>query len=165
MEATMVLRYSEAFIEQALVKVYSRGERTIRSVADELNINCHTVKNWMKRKVASKVGVSSIKEKRPKDWSAGQQLEALQETHGLSGEALQTWCREKGIFPHHLTSWKAAFCTSGKAQPEAREFRVLKNENETLKRELFRKDKALAEAAALLVLQKKFRALWEDEVK
>jgi len=42
----MVLRYSEAFIEQALVKVYSRGERTVRSVADELNINCHTVKNW-----------------------------------------------------------------------------------------------------------------------
>jgi len=45
----MVLRYSEAFIEQALIKVYSRGDRTVRSVADELNINCHTVKNWMKR--------------------------------------------------------------------------------------------------------------------
>jgi len=45
----MVLHYSEAFIEQALVKVYSRGDRIVRSVADELNINCHTVKNWMKR--------------------------------------------------------------------------------------------------------------------
>jgi len=161
----MVLRYSEAFIEQTLVKVYSRGERTVRSVADELNINCHTVKNWMKRKVASKVGASVSKEKRPKDWRTGQQLEALQETHGLSGETLQAWCREKGIFPHHLIRWKTAFCAGGKAQPEAREFRVLKNENETLKRELFRKDKALAEAAALLVLQKKFRARWEDEVK
>jgi len=159
----VVLRYSEAFIEQALVKVYSRGERTVRSVADELNINCHTVKNWMKRKVASKVGASVSKEKRPKDWSAGQQLEALQETHGLSGETLQAWCREKGIFPYHLTRWKTAFCAGGKAQPEAREFRVLKNE--TLKCELFRKDKALAEAAALLVLQKKFRARWEDAVK
>jgi len=72
MEASMVLRYSEAFIEQALVKVYSRGERTVRSVADELNINCHTIKNWMKRKVASKVGASVSKEKRPKDWSAVQ---------------------------------------------------------------------------------------------
>jgi len=139
----MVLRYSEAFIEQALVKVYSRGDRTVRSVADELNINCHTVKNWR----------------------AGQQLEALQETHGLSGETLQAWCREKGIFPHHLTRWKTVFCAGGKPQLEAREFRVLKNENETLKRELFRKDKALAEAAALLVLQKKFRARWEDAVK
>lgn len=41
----MEKRYSEAFIEQALIKVYSRGERTIQSVAEELNVNCHTVKN------------------------------------------------------------------------------------------------------------------------
>jgi hypothetical protein len=41
----------------------------------------------------------------------------------------------------------------------------LKDENVQLKRELVRKEKALAEAAALRVLQKKFRALWEDAVK
>jgi hypothetical protein len=41
----------------------------------------------------------------------------------------------------------------------------LKDQNEQLKGELLRKDKALAEAAALLVLQKKFRALWENEGK
>ena len=41
--------YSAAFIEQALVKVYSRGTRTVRSVADELNINYYTLKNWTKR--------------------------------------------------------------------------------------------------------------------
>ena len=41
----------------------------------------------------------------------------------------------------------------------------LKDENEQLKRECVRKEKALAEAAALLILQKKFRALWEDEDK
>ena len=29
-------RYSEAFIEQALIKVYSCGEQTIQSVAKEL---------------------------------------------------------------------------------------------------------------------------------
>ena len=39
-------RYSEAFMEQALIKVYSRGDRTIKSVADELNINNYTIKNW-----------------------------------------------------------------------------------------------------------------------
>ena len=43
------------------------------------------------------------------------------------------------------------------------ENRVLKDQVNHLKRELLRKDKALAEAGALLVLQKKFRALWEDE--
>jgi Transposase len=160
----MGIRYTEAFIEQALYKVYSRGERTVKSVAEELNVNGHTVKNWMKRKAVVTVGVVA-KERRPQDWTAEQQLLALHETHGLSGEALQTWCRENGLFTHHLTSWKAAFCAEIKVAPGSREIRVLKDENDRLKRELVRKERALAEAAALLILQKKFRALWEDEVK
>lgn len=161
----MKSKYSEAFIEQALVKVYSRGGRTVRSVAEEINVSFHTVKNWMKRKVLDKPGVTSTKGKRPQDWSAAEQLVALHETHGLSGETLYAWCREKGLFVHHLTSWKAAFCAEEKAAPGTREIRTLKDENEKLKRELVRKEKALAEAAALLILQKKFRAFWEDEVK
>ena len=161
----MKSKYSEAFIEQALAKIYSRGDRTVRSVADEMNVSFHTVKNWMKRKVVGELGVAATKEQRPQDWSAEEQLVALHETHGLSGEALHAWCREKGLFAHHLTGWKTAFCANGKAAPGTREIRTLKDENEQLKRELVRKEKALAEAAALLVLQKKFRALWEGEVK
>ena len=160
----MGTRYSAAFIEQALYKVYSRGERTVKSVAEELNVNGHTVKNWMKRKESNTVGLLS-KARRPQDWSAEQQLLALHETHGLSGEALQTWCRENGLFAHHLTSWKTAFCADIKVASGSREIRVLKDENDQLKRELLRKERALAEAAALLILQKKFRALWEDEDK
>ena len=40
------------------------------------------------------------------------------------------------------------------------ENRQLKNENKALKKELRRKEKALAEAAALLILQKKANRLW-----
>ncbi|MEQ6341688.1 MAG: IS3 family transposase [Gammaproteobacteria bacterium] len=156
----MKITYSGAFIEQALVKVFSRGDRTIRSVAEDLNVSFHTLKNWMKRKSMGKLSISVTKEKRPQDWSAEEQLVALHETHGLSGETLHAWCREKGLFAHHLASWKTAFCTEVKAVQGIREFRTLKDENEKLKRELVRKEKALAEAAALLILQKKFpRAL------
>lgn len=90
---------------------------------------------------------------------------ALQETHGLSGEALRVWCRERGLFAHHLTGWKTAFCAATKTDLGTRELRSLKDENDQLKRELVRKEKALAEAAALLILQKKFRTLWGDEAK
>ena len=160
-------RYSEAFIEQALTKVYSRGDRTIKSVAEELNVNCYTVKNWMKRKSkqVEEISVLAIKEKRPQDWNAEAKLVALHETHGLLGEALHAWCRENCLFAHHLTNWKSAFCAGAKAAPGAHEMRTLKDENDPLKRELTRKERALAEAAALLILQKKFRALWEGEVK
>ncbi len=64
--------------------------------------------------------------------------------------------------------WKTEFC--GQARPkesreEAGELRTLKAENQRLERELKRKEKALAEAAALLVLQKKYRALLGEEVE
>ena len=110
-----------------------------------------------------------VKEKRPQDWRVEEQLRALHETYGLTDEALNAWCRERGLFAHHLASWKAAFCsiqtTAETAPPSKRELRDLKDENHQLKRELNRKEKALAEAAALLILQKKFQALWEDEEK
>lgn len=160
----MTAKYPEAFIEQALVKVYSRGDRSIKSVAEDLNVNHHTLKYWMKNKVVNIKDAPPAREKRPQDWTAAEQFAALQATHGLSGEALQAWCREHGIFPHHLTSWEAAFCADVK-EPEAgaRGIRTLKNKVAQLEREIVRKNGALAEAAALLVLQKKFRALWEDE--
>lgn len=161
----MKKNYSEAFIEQAVAKLLSRGKRTVHEVALELNVNYHTAKNWMKRGMANQAGVSQARDKRPQDWSAQEQLLALHETHGLSGEALQAWCRERGLFAHHLASWQTAFCAQTNAESGTREVRALKDENQQLKRELVRKEKALAEAAALLILQKKFRALWEDEVK
>ena len=157
--------YSKAFVDQALVKVFSRGDRTVKSVADDLNMKYHTLKNWMKRGSVSKSNGLATKEKRPQDWSAEEQLLALQESHPLSGEQLNAWCREHGVFSHQLAGWKTAFCTEGKAALGHRELRLLKDENDQLKRELVRKEKALAEAAALLILQKKFRALWEDEAK
>ena len=160
----MTAKYSEAFIEQALVKAYTRGNQTIKSVAADLNVGIYTLKYWMKRKAANKSIASATREKRPQDWTAAEQLAALQETHGLSDEARQAWCRSQGIFAHHLDSWKTAFCTVVKdPATEVREVRTLKDEIVKLKRDALRKDRALAEAAALLILQKKFRALWEDE--
>jgi len=161
----MKTNYSEAFVEQAVIKLLARGKRTIRAVALELNVNYHTARNWVKKGTANKAAAAGTKEKRPQDWSAPEQLEALQESHALCGEALQAWCRERGLFAHHLSSWKTAFCTPAKAAVDTAAWRGLKEENEQLKRDLLRKEKALSEAAALLILQKKFRALWEDEVK
>ena len=73
--------YSKAFVEQALVKVFCRGDRTVASVADDLNMKYHTLKNWMNRGSVSKSNGMVTKEKRPRDWSAEEQLRALQESH------------------------------------------------------------------------------------
>jgi transposase-like protein len=160
-------QYSDAFVEQALIKAYSRGDRSVRSIAEEVNVEYETLRKWMQRKSLDKAKAIVKKEKRPQDWRRDEQLAALMQTHGLSEEALNAWCRERGIFPHHLKSWEANFCApeAAPASTETQGVRALKSENDKLKQELRRKEKALAEAAALLVLQKKFRALWDNEDK
>ena len=165
----MYQTYTHAFKEQALTKVYSRGDRTIESVADELNVKLATLKIWMKRKMKQSHTEPSpqAKEKRPQDWRVEEQLRALQETYVLVEEDKNAWCREHGLFPHDLLNWQTAFCKTGNDRSSAPEdkqaLRQLKEQNQQLQRELTRKEKALAEAAALLILQKKFNALWGDE--
>jgi Transposase len=169
--ATMTLLHSHAFREQALVKVYSRGARDIASVAFELNINLSTLKGWMRdknKRDKSVMGsaVMNQTDRRPQDWKPEEQLMALMQTHGLTEEQRNAWCRQQGLFPHHLVAWQREFSTySTSSAEQEHQLRGLKDENQQLKRELNRKEKALAEAAALLVLQKKFRAMWEDEAK
>jgi transposase-like protein len=160
--------YSVEFREQALSKVLQRGNRTVGAVADELNVNVLTLRKWMRSAAAANRSLSSGHAKRPEDWSLEERLMALQESHGLVDEALSGWCRERGLFAHHLVQWRADFCTvgvTGSRRESAQEVRDLKQANVQLQRELNRKEKALAEAAALLVLQKNYRALFEGEAE
>ena len=66
----MKARYFLAFVEQALVKVFSRGGRSVQAVADDINVNYQTLKNWMVRKALAETNTPAAKEKRPQDWSA-----------------------------------------------------------------------------------------------
>lgn len=159
----MKATYSEGFKEQALKKVFQRGQRSIRDVAEELQVNYHTLKGWMKEPLAKAERRRPQQEKRPDDWTLSERLTALQESHGLAGEALQAWCRERGVFAHQLVAWQEAFCAGAGEQRAS--LRALQAENQRLARALARKEKALAEAAALLVLQKKFQALLGGEVE
>ena len=137
-------------------------------VANELNINVTTLKDWMRQRKKASNKTASPASKRPKDWRPEERLAALQQSYHLLGDDLNTWCRERGVFTHQLEQWKTDFCSQGNSvdkREEARTLRTLKEENQSLERELLRKDKALAEAAALLVLQKKFRALLGGEVE
>jgi hypothetical protein len=162
---TMKTKYQSGFKEQALRKVFARSnDQTVESIATDLNMNVGTLRGWMKKPSRDQ------KNPPPKsaiatDWTPAQRLLALHESHELKDEALNAWCRERGLFAHDLTKWRAAFCAEplGASREESLELRQLRQANQQLQRDLNRKDKALAEAAALLVLQKKYRALWAAE--
>ena len=68
-------RYSAGFKEQALVKVYSRGnDQSIQSIANELNINLTTLKTWMKQHQQDVNKPAQPKSKRPEGWSPEERL-------------------------------------------------------------------------------------------
>jgi len=158
-------QYSPEFRERALAKVYSRNGRTIDEVAAELNLLTGTLKSWMRAAVRThKTPLPSAK--RADEWTPAERLLALNETHALDELGVASWCRERGLFAHQLTQWRDHFCLNNPVKSAAesqQELRALKQKNLQLQSNLNRKDKALAEAAALLVLQKKFQALWEAE--
>ena len=174
-------RPSKEFKEQALSKARARGERTLGMVATELNMSLGTLKGWLKTAHAPAAGLAHALtptgDVPASQWSPAQRLLALNESHALLGPALHAWCREKGLFEHQLLQWRESFCaaTQAPAASAAEQrlantaLRELQGRHDQLQRELRRKDRALAEAAALLVLQKKFQALVmqqsEDEDK
>ncbi len=160
----MKANYTDAFRQQALQKVYSRGSRTVISVAEELNMNHWTLKNWMTSKSQHKEQQGNKTAKSPGNWTSAERLDALMTTHSMDEQALNAYCRSKGLFTHHLKQWRDDFESgTGTSSSHLAELRDLKSSHKNLQSELNRKEKALAEAAALLVLQKKFQALWEDK--
>lgn len=163
--------HSTQFQEQALIKARERGTRSVQDVANDLNMSVGTLRKWISKsnqKTARHAHSAQLPENLPApSWAPAQRLQALLETHSLLPAQLSAWCREKGLFEHQLQSWRDAFCTAsaGESRESNVALRALKVQHEALQRELRRKEKALAEAAALLVLQKKFHALWEGEEK
>jgi hypothetical protein len=164
-------QHSPEFIEQALAKAGARGTRTLQSVATELNMSLGTLKGWLKGSRFQRAGLpyaATLPDDMPAgQWTPAQRLLALNESHALEGPALHAWCREKGLFEHQLIQWREAFCAAtglgvaGLAEQRLANsaLRELQGRHERLQREMQRKDRALAEAAALLVLQKKFQNL------
>ncbi len=107
----------------------------------------------------------------PENWSGENKLAVVIETASLNEKQLSEYCRRKGLYPEQIARWKASAIAGNEAsQPLTKaEMQALKKErkkNRRLEKELSRKDRALAEAAALLILQKKAQAIWgepEDE--
>ena len=92
-------------------------------------------------------------------WTAEAKLKALVETAGLAEHELGLYLRREGLYSHQITAWRAEvlayFATRPTPKKDARDETIRQ-----LEREILRKDKALAEASALLILQKKVDLIW-----
>jgi transposase-like protein len=100
-------------------------------------------------------------------WSARDKFAAVIETAPMNESERSEYCRKRGLYPEQLAAWRRA-CEQANDWAEERGGQQIKADREQrrrtreLERELARKEKALAETAALLTLSKKARAIWGD---
>lgn len=159
-------KYSLERKESVLSKLLPPNNYSIAALSRLEGISAKTLYAW--RDKARHTGVLMPNKKSPEHWDSRTKFTVVLETATLNTNELSAFCRRKGLYPEQVSRWRDA-CMTGINEPAVShqdtriEVRNLKKDKKELERQLRRKDKALAEAAALLVLQKKYQALWEDE--
>lgn len=163
------MEYTDSF-KSRMVQKLANG-RSANSLAQEIGVSQSSLSRWL-REAGTLQSVKRKKQatkrekaegRRPEEWTAEEKLEAVLEAKRLSEAELGEFLRRRGLHEEQLREWESAAVESlrrgrktGGKSPEAKRVKELE-------RELRRKEKALAEAAALLVLRKKAEALWGDE--
>jgi len=161
-----MLRYSEERKTSVMKKLLPPHNRSVPDVAKEEGISDQTLYNWRKQARDQGYVVPGKKDK-SESWSAEAKLATVIETATMTELELGEYCRSKGLFPDQIIHWKAA-CLQGAetatAQQKQKQLETKQDKKriKELEQELKRKEKALAETAALLVLRKKLNALWEE---
>ena len=157
--------YSEAVKADVRRRMSPPHRQSVAQISAELGIHVDTLYNfWKACRLQSEVLPAS--EKDPECWGATDKLTVVLETAGLNATELSAYCREWGLYPEQVERWRQASQDANekpvltlKEQKELERLRAQdQREIKRLKQELRRKEKALAEAAALLIASKKIQA-------
>ena len=126
------------------------------SVCEEVGVSRRTATKWVQR---CGTVTTHPTQRGHMTWTAEAKLKAIVETAGLTEDELGLYLRREGLYSHQITAWRAEviehFETRPKFAKDPRDETIRQ-----LEREILRKDKALAEASALLILQKKVDLIW-----
>jgi transposase-like protein len=151
--------YSKEFKDSVVVKILNRGERTIDEVCSEVGVLKTSARNWIKASamVASKSPQAS-KGSRMK-WTPEAKLKAVFDTANLVDTELGHYLRKEGLYSNQVAEWRSEIIAGLALKPK---FKRDERDDQirVLEREILRKDKALAEASALLILEKKVALIW-----
>ncbi len=153
--------YSPAFKARVVQRLVGPRAISANQLAPSVGVSQETLSRWL-REAHSVEGMTQAK--RRTKWTGAGKLRVVIAAQSLDETALGAFLRREGLHAAQLTAWRTAAETAlgtpavrVKAGPSVESQRI-----QVLERELRRKDHALAETAALLVLKKKVRAIWGD---
>jgi transposase-like protein len=160
--------YTDEFKKLAVQKYLSKGNRSLDDLSAEIGAPISTIFSWVEKYTKSDNINSMIRTpKRPRDWSAEEKIRACIEYERLSDEERGAFLRSEGLHSSKVLEWRQQCVTALEDKNNAHASRnKLSDANRKLKeleQDLRRKEKALAEAAALLMLKKKADSIWGIE--
>lgn len=146
---------TEAAKKAIVEKAINRKDQTLTEIARLNNIAISSLARWIKKYKGESTSTKPL--------SREKKFEHLMASANLDEAALGAYCRKHGLYSFQLDDWKKEFLNNvsdSKKSKESSELHNLKAENNSLKKDLLRKDRALAETTALLVLKKKVDLLF-----
>ena len=154
--------YTASFREAMVEKMSGPDGVSACSLSVETGVPQSTLSRWLRRYGTVEPGRSTMSsKKRPDKWPAEQKLKTVQEYDSLPDEEAQgRFLRERGLYSVDIERWREEMLQALSRKQSRKD---PKNQRiKELERELRRKEKALAETAALLALKKKARDIWGD---
>ena len=157
-------RYSNERKQAVLKKLLPPENQPVTLVSESEGISSGTLYSWIAEARKGGAAMPGSQSNNADQWSNEAKFAIVLETQLMNEEEKAAYCRSKGLYPEQVERWHKA-CIDGMSNADtvSAPLKAARNEIKRLKRTVARKDKALAESAALLVLSKKFQALWEDE--
>ena len=159
-------RYSAERRESVIQKMMPPHNTPRPELAAETGISDVTLYTWRNQARVEGIAVPADG-KNPEKWSSEDKFAIVLEAASLNEAELAEYCRRKGLYAEQITAWRKACLqanvnSAAQAKEQREQGKKDRKQIKKLERELHRKEKALAEAAALLVLQKKAQAIWGD---
>jgi transposase len=159
-----VTQYSQEFKAGIIARMLPPNNVSVPDLARETGIPKDTLYTWRikHRKLKEETTVDPLPSG---GLSSEEKFAVVIESASLNEVELSEYCRRKGLYTEQISAWRSTCQQANAAAPTKVDRAKLKIQGKQIKQleaELRRKEKALAEAAALLVLQKKVQALWED---
>jgi transposase len=155
----MSTHYSPDFKQSIIQKISMPRGPSILEVSEEIGVHCNTIRNWLRNHA------SSLSMNKSKKWTPERKLEAIIKTAAMSEHELGEYLRANGLHSSQIEQWKQEFynAQSPSGRPRVNpELTKLKSKEKELSKDLRRKDRALAEMSARIVLLKKSRLIWGD---
>ena len=157
----MTTKYSPEFKASIIAKMLAPNNAEVPNPACETGIPKDTL-YCLRSKAPRAAEQASVVATAPGEPSSEEKFAAVLETAPLNEMELSAYCRRQGLCPQQIEAWRTN-CRQANTPVSSKAERARVRENKrkikTLESELRRKDRALAEAAALLMLQKKVRAI------